>query len=159
MLSALSTVLCPLRLPLCPGIRQQRRVSPVPRSDYTNIPLPLRRRVLRRCLPRSSLLPWPSPYGPGLGSLLFRSHGIITTRQYSLYATDCWLARSLTDLCHHVSTQQFPVYAGDQLRSGLAATSTGLSPVSLTRLIWTHVHSDGLCVLKSRDFNRRGTFC
>ena len=41
------------------------RASPVPASTIATVPLPLPRRVHRRCTPGSPRLPWPSPSTPG----------------------------------------------------------------------------------------------
>ena len=43
-------------------------------ANSPDIPFPVHRRVLQRCIPSSPRLPWPSPQGTGLGSLFLRDH-------------------------------------------------------------------------------------
>ena len=93
MMSVPSQVLCPLRLPLRPQWACEVGSLQFLRQTIRTFHSPLRRRVRDWCVPSSSQLPWPSPCGHRLGSLLFRSRGTFTTLQDSLYATDCSLAR------------------------------------------------------------------
>lgn len=55
------------------------------------IPRPIRRRVLRGCDPSSSPLPWPSPKGAGLGSLLSRRFGRQGVNDAADFALRCGL--------------------------------------------------------------------
>ena len=63
-------------------------------DDSPTIPRPLRRRVLRGCLPSASPLPWPSPHRARLGSRLLPCGHFLSTRQTSLHAADWWVAPS-----------------------------------------------------------------
>lgn len=56
---------------LSTGFPVQGRVSPVHCTICVTMPLPLRRKVLRCCIPSSAQLPWPSSKCPRLGSFFF----------------------------------------------------------------------------------------
>ena len=87
------------------------------------------------------------PQGRGSALLISASRGWLTTRQCSLYATDCVLARLLNEplsLGFDAGISPGPRRYTEGLRrqsateQGLDPTPTGLAPASLIQLGWTH---------------------
>ena len=104
---------------------------------FRHIPLPLRRRVFRGCLPGSSPLPWPSLSLTNSAPSGSRPRANISALQDSLYVTGCCFAplpQGHTPLQHNRS----PRSTGSLLRGLLAVTTAGLSPASKRQLCRAH---------------------
>src|SRR3984957_12459940 len=94
----LITVLCPAPTPSRWHIALSRRVSPVPNQTVYTFRHPYAEEFFVRC--RSKIFPHvhgPSPRDTGLGSPFACFRRGLTTRQCSLYAADCVLARLLSE--------------------------------------------------------------
>jgi hypothetical protein len=122
-----------------------RRGLPSPSTRFPNIPRPIHRRVLWRCISKSfHAFCCLHHHHAGFGSLLARLREYtLTMRQDSLNVTDCWVAMTSL-LCLDRSL------TGRLLRGGLVVTSAGLTPASGLTFIWAR---RGACVW------RRSSFC
>ena len=116
-----------------------RRGLPSSSTHSPNIPSPIHRRVLWRCISKAcpelvegfdSRLPWSSSHTAGLDSLLARLREYtLTRRQTSLNVTDCWVAMT-SPLGSDCS------WPGRLLRGCLVITPAGLAPASELKFTW-----------------------
>jgi len=104
------------------------RVSPVPRSTLSTFRALYAGRFLGAALPSSSTPSLAFAQSDGARLLAPVARVTVTTRQTSLDAADCGLARLLSRLHRGASPVGFPLAAAASYRGGLAPPRAGHSP-------------------------------